>query len=427
MTDGSRPSKFTRRTVIGKGAALALSGGALGLVGRFAGPHSAAAAVGPGVAPSPAPPPAPGASFRIAATDGHILLPGRADPLYSLGFIAVDPIDMPMAEAIEKYKGKVQVPAPIIATDQLVDTYITVSNLGFVVRPDLDDAHTLHWHGFPNQNAIFDGVPEVSISVPAYRSFPYFYRPRREGTFMYHCHFEDTEHVQMGMQGIVYVRPSQNGSSLGGYTKFAYNDGDGSSGYNREFAILLNEIWSHAHDNGEQIQENVWTDYKPDFWTLNGRCYPDTIKLNNDSSLPEQPVSSLMQVNPGDRVLVRLANLGYEQHAMELPGLAMKVIGEDATLLRGPTGADLSYATRIIYIGPGEARDVLFTAPSYDAGKPGGSDDVGAFNRYVFRNRNYQTLTNGGAAGLGGMITEVRVYAGGPLGSQTEPNETYPS
>jgi FtsP/CotA-like multicopper oxidase with cupredoxin domain len=424
MRYGSRQSSITRRDFLGKGAGLALTGAALGLGARLGGVQQANAAVGSGVAPMPV---APGASFRIAATDGHILLPGRPDPLYVFGFVNVDPIDLSMGQTIAKYKGNVQVPAPIIATDQLVDTYIAVSNLGFVVRPDLDDSHTLHWHGFPNQNAIFDGVPEVSIAVPAGRSFPYFYRPRREGTFMYHCHFEDTEHVQMGMQGIVFVRPSQNGSSHGGYTKFAYNDGNGSTGYDREFAILLDELWTHAHDNSEQIQENVWTDYKPDYWILNGRSYPDTIKLNNDSTLPEQPISSLMQVNPGERALMRLANLGYEQHAMELPGLALKVLGEDATLLKRPSGADLSYSTRIIYIGPGEARDVLFTAPDYDAGKPGGTDAVGPYNRYVFRNRNYQTLTNGGTPGLGGMITEVRVYGGAPLASQTEPNQTYPS
>ena len=29
---------------------------------------------------------------------------------------------------------------------------------------------------------------------------------------MYHCHFEDVEHVQMGMTGIVFVRPLQDGT-----------------------------------------------------------------------------------------------------------------------------------------------------------------------------------------------------------------------
>ena len=65
--------------------------------------------------------------------------------------------------------------------------------------------------------------------------------------------------------------------------------------------------------------------------------------------------SSLETAGYGDRVLLRLANLGYQQHAMQLPGIAMRVVGEDATLLRSPAGVDTSYATDTLYIGPGDA------------------------------------------------------------------------
>src|SRR6266702_4405445 len=79
--------------------------------------------------------------------------------------------------------------------------------------------------------------------------------------------------------------------------------------------------------------------------------------------------SALIQVNPGDRVLLRLANLGYQQHAMQLPGIPMHVIGQDASLLRNGT-VDTSYWTNTLYIGPGEARDVLFDAPAYSGLNP---------------------------------------------------------
>jgi FtsP/CotA-like multicopper oxidase with cupredoxin domain len=244
---------------------------------------------------------------------------------------------------------------------------------------------------------------------------------------MYHCHFEDVEHVQMGMTGIVFVRPSMG-------DRYAYNEA--ATAFDREFALLLNEIWTLPHDNGEQIQETIWTDYDPDYWTINGRVYPQTLLPNdsdalpaelrilNDDGWPCQPVSSLIQCNGGDRLLLRLANLGYQQHAMQLPGIAMKVIGEDATLLRGVGGADLSYVTDTLYIGPGEARDVLLTAPAFDAGRPGATDTRGAYNRYLFKNRDAVRLTNAGAPGLGGMATEVRVYQNA-LPGQTTPNQTY--
>ena len=312
-------------------------------------------------------------------------------------------------------------------------------------RPDLTDSHTIHWHGFDLPSPLNDGVPEVSVAVPIGKQLTYFYRPHREGTYMYHCHFEDVEHVQMGMTGVVFVRPLQDGSSIGGFTRFAYNDGDGSTGYHRHFAILLNEVWAEVHDGDRDIQETIATDYDPEWFTLNGRCYPQTILPNDAASLPpaqriatpnpnygdavdySQPNSSLIQVNPGDRVLLRLANLGYDQHAMQLPGIPMHVVGQDASLLRNGTGSgavDTSYWTNTLFIGPGEARDVLFDAPAYNAAAPSGSDGRGAYNVYYFKNRDWRRLSNLGAPGAGGMMTQVRVYAT-PLPAQTTVSQTY--
>ena len=252
----------------------------------------------------------------------------------------------------------------------------------------------MHWHGFDLPSPLNDGVPEVSVAVPIGRQLTYFYRPHREGTYMYHCHFEDVEHVQMGMTGIVFVRPQQDGTPIGGFTKFAYNDGDGSTGYHRHFAILLNELWKNFHDGDRDIQESIATDYSPQWFTLNGRCYPETLLPNDSPDLPDalristpnpnyddlpdhsQPNSALIQVNPADRVLLRMANLGYQQHAMQLPGIPMRVVGQDASLLRNGS-VNTSYVTDTIYIGPGEARDVLFDAPPYSGSAPRDSTAAG--------------------------------------------------
>jgi FtsP/CotA-like multicopper oxidase with cupredoxin domain len=405
---------MTRRGLLRAGGLGAMTVAASG--GLFAAVRGVAAAANPQV------------GLALAATDGHIILPNRpgGSPLYIFGFIPVDP-GASVASLTSGYKGKAQTPAPVLALRQNTDIKLTLTNLGLVVRPDLADSHTVHWHGFRTPPALTDGVPEVSVAVPLNRQFTYFYRPHDAGTYMYHCHFEDVEHVQMGMTGIVFVRPA-----LG--DRFAYNHA--STAFDREFPILLNEIWSLPHDHGEQIQESIWTDYDPDYWTLNGRVYPQTLLPNDSSSLPDelriltgdrvacQPISSLIQCNGNDTVLLRLANLGYQQHAMQLPGIPMKVIGEDATLLRSPVGADLSYRTNTLYMGPGEARDVLFNAPVFSTLRPGGTDTVGAYNTYYFKNRDAVKLSNAGAAGLGGMATEVRVYAIS-LPAQTTPGETY--
>jgi FtsP/CotA-like multicopper oxidase with cupredoxin domain len=343
---------------------------------------------------------------ELVATDGYITLPGRDDPLYIFGFREPDQLGESVDTLVNTYKNHAQHVAPILDFTEGDDIHLGLTNLGLKVRPDLVDSHTIHWHGFRTPLAVFDGVPEVSIAVPELRKFTYFYRPHDPGTYMYHCHFEDVEHVQMGMTGIVFVRPA-------GHPKWCY--ADASTRFDREFPILLNEIWTEVHDNDENIQETIHTDYNPDYFTLNGRVYPQTILPTGDHSLPSQPVSSLIQVNPGNVALLRLANLGYQQHAMQLPGIPLKVVGEDANLLKGPgpNGADLSYFTNTLFLGPGEARDVLFTAPDYDGSRDGGSDGHGPYNTYLFHNRSANKLSNPNTSGLGGMATEVRVYKNG--------------
>ncbi len=200
------------------------------------------------------------------------------------------------------------------------------------------DSHTIHWHGFRNALPIFDGVPEMSISVPIGATFPFFFRPHDPGTYMYHCHFEDVEHVQMGMTGIIFVRPKQNGNtSLYPSGKYAYNDGTGATGYDREWGMFLAELWASAHYDDAHIQVSDWSEFEPDFWLLNGRCYPDTLASgpsNGDpgatdggAPLQYQPISSLVTANAGERVLLRFVNLGYQQAAMTIDGITMRVVG----------------------------------------------------------------------------------------------------
>jgi len=389
-------------------------------------------------------------TMSLVATDGYATMPGRElDPLYIFGFHDVtSEADQSVSHLISKFKGHTQMSAPTLNFLQNDEIKITLTNLGLVQRPDLTDSHTIHWHGFDIPSPLNDGVPEVSVAVPIGKQLTYYYKPHREGTYMWHCHFEDVEHVQMGMQGIVFVRPQQDlgtaslakarqeGGAPSAPLGYAYNDGDGSTAYDRHFAILLDEIWSQFHDGDRDIQESIPTDYDPEWFTLNGRAYPQTILPNDSDALPDalrittentttgdtehsQPNSALVQVNTGDRVLLRLANLGYQQHAMELPGIQLHVVGQDASHL-----GSSSYTTNTIFMGPGEARDVLFVAPGFHSVNPQPSDGVGNYNAYFFQNRDWRKLSNDGAPGPGGMMTEVRVYED-PLPAQQKVSETY--
>ncbi|MCB9419940.1 MAG: multicopper oxidase domain-containing protein [Ardenticatenaceae bacterium] len=396
----------------------------------------------------------PAPDLYYAGTDGWISLPGtpaippyHPDPLapdpfttYIFGFRNVTGMTLNQKN---NQKNKAQHNAPIFWVDQFDpnnprDFRMQLTNLGLALRPDLFDAHTIHWHGFRNVIPFFDGEPSTSVSVPTGRDFTYIYRPREEGTYMFHCHVEDVEHVHMGMTSLVFVRPLQNGQNIGGYTKFAYNDGDGSTGYDREFAMFLSEVWAEAHWDDAHIQLPDWTDYKADFALLNGRVYPDTLAPNGsvdpfnsvfDGSgdlipvsgyehLQYQPLSSLVTCMPGERVLLRFANLGFKESAMTLAGIPMRVVGRDATHMRGRDGTDTSYSTDTITIGAGESFDVIFEAPAFSGGS--GSSGQG-YDTYLLYNRAYTRSNNLASGGFGGQTTEVRVYPSG-LAAQQFPN-----
>ena len=53
-------------------------------------------------------------------------------------------------------------PAPTIALNEGDEFYLSLTNVGMVIRPDLFDPHTVHWHGFPTPSPIFDGLPEAA-------------------------------------------------------------------------------------------------------------------------------------------------------------------------------------------------------------------------------------------------------------------------
>jgi FtsP/CotA-like multicopper oxidase with cupredoxin domain len=348
----------------------------------------------------------------------------------------------------QNQRNKVQHNAPFFWVDQYDGTNefrVQLTNLGLALRPDLTDAHTIHWHGFRNVIPFYDGEPHGSISVPVGQFFTYVYRPRDPGTYMYHCHVEDVEHVTMGMTSLVFVHPLQNGINIGGFTKFAYNDGDGSTGYDRENALFLSEIWAEGHWNDAHIQESDWSLFKADFSLLNGRVHPYTLLPNSpinlaasthaltvqtDSNgdlatipgyeeLQYNPHSALVTCNAGERVLLRFANLGFREAAMTLAGIKMRVVGRDATIMRGRDGTDTSYLTNTILIGAGESYDVIFQAPDFSGGS--GSSGNG-YDTYILYNRRYTQDSNLSPGGAGGQRTEVRVYPG-TLGPQQYINQ----
>jgi FtsP/CotA-like multicopper oxidase with cupredoxin domain len=125
--------------------------------------------------------------------------------------------------------------------------------------------------------------------------------------------------------------------------------------------------------------------------------------------LQYQPISSLIKCDAGERVLLRMSNLGYQNHTLSVDNIDLKIVAKDASLLRGRDSTTNYIETNSVDVGPGESRDVIFVAPD----QPGS---------YLLYDRKYSYLSNSGGPGYGGMLTEIRVSAPGTNPPQTVAN-----
>ena len=119
------------------------------------------------------------------------------------------------------------IPAPLFAFDEDDEFFLTLTNVGMIMRPDLFEQHTVHFHGYPNASSFYDGVPDASVAINIGASFTYYYLAPDAGTYFWHCHITPPEHLQMGMVGQLYVRPRQDRVPAGGnlYTYLGYQNG----------------------------------------------------------------------------------------------------------------------------------------------------------------------------------------------------------
>jgi hypothetical protein len=119
-----------------------------------------------------------------------------------------------------------------------------------------------------------------------------------------------------------------------------------------------------------------------------------------DPQIAYQPYTSLITCNVGEKVLLRIACLGYQDHSLTMDGIALKVVGRDADWLE-----DNIYTTDTIDVSPGESYDAIFTAPAHSGGV---GPDI-----YMFYDRDFANDGSGGGTVYTGIATQVRVYPSG--------------
>jgi FtsP/CotA-like multicopper oxidase with cupredoxin domain len=347
------------------------------------------------------------------------------------------------------------IPGPLMAVDEDDEFFLTLTNVGMIMRPDLFEQHTVHFHGYPNASSIYDGVPDASVAINIGASFTYYYLAPDAGTYFWHCHITPPEHLQMGMVGQLYVRPRQNRwkgdlyfglqaqqgdlrtacslpvasspptdilcsnplpavntakSNPIGTNTYAYNDGDGSTQYDVEYPLQMHGFDPNFHFVGMTFNPEGFTDMKDKYFLLNGRSYPDTVTpgpLQTQSTDGvehfSQPLPSIINVPAGGKALLRLSNLSVsEYHTLGSLGIPMTVIALNAKLLRDQAGNNLSYLTNSITLGGGESLDVILDASDKTVYQSG--------QKFYLYTPNLDHLSND-AENFGGMMTEVNVCA----------------
>ncbi len=348
-------------------------------------------------------------------------------------------------------------PAPLMAIDEDDEFFLTLTNVGMIMRPDLFEQHTIHFHGYPNASSFYDGVPDASVAISIGASFTYYYLAPDAGTYFWHCHISPPEHLQMGMVGQLYVKPRQNrvpdktplltaynwqqtdlrtqcgtdvlcstpkpavdtGAIQGAmrsnvptqtYKQYAYNDGDGSTAYDVEYPIQMHGFDPNFHFVGMTFNPESFTDMKDKYFLLNGRSYPDTVAPgpmqtpSTDGTMhASQPMPTIINIPAGGRALLRISDLNVsEYHTLATLGIPMHVIALNARLLRDLAGNDMSYYTNSITLAGGESLDVMIDAK--DFAPPG----TGQKQKFYLYTPQLDHLAND-AENFGGMMTEINI------------------
>ena len=362
--------------------------------------------------------------MHMTAGDGFVnMADGRLQ--YMFGFS--DANGIADANVLNEKMLEGEFPGPTIVVREGQKLYLTLTNTGMMVRPDLFDPHTIHWHGFPQAASIFDGVPDASISINMMSSLTYFYNVLEPGTYMWHCHVEATEHMQMGMLCQLYVEPKQNlwhidnpGDPLPGPGsfpheagfKYAYNDGDGSTFYDVDKPIQLASFDPDFHDASLTVQPLPFALMDDKYPMINGRGYPLTVDPNvftstaNDIGFKaheSQKINALIEAVVGDKILLRLSSLSTTSyHTVRALGIPMQIVGTGSRILRGPepspgvAGIDLYHEVSSITLGGGEAYDIILNTTNVTAGT------------YFLYSTNLDHLSNN-TEDYGGMMTEIRL------------------
>ena len=205
------------------------------------------------------------------------------------------------------------IPGPTIQVNEGDRVRLAVENR-------LPEPFSMHWHGLEIPNDM-DGMPGISQdAIPPNGRFSYEFTLKQNGTFFYHSHMAMQE--MMGLIGLFIIHPRR------AHTPRVDHD----------FGLILQE-WALLPNN--TIPNSLAMEFN--WLTINGKAGPATTPL---------------LVKIGERVRIRLVNLGMDHHPMHIHGHQFYVTGTEGGRIR--TTAVIPENT--VLVGVAQARDIEFVA-----------------------------------------------------------------
>lgn len=205
------------------------------------------------------------------------------------------------------------VPGPTIEVNQGDRVRVVFDN-------HLPEMTAVHWHGFEVPMEMDGSVGLGQDPVPPGGSFVYEFTLNQHGTFFYHSHFAMQE--MMGMLGMFIMHPRDP------YTPAV----------DRDFGIVLQE-WALLANN--TVPNTLSMEFN--WLTFNGKAGPATTPL---------------LVRQGERVRIRMVNIGMDHHPIHLHGNQFSVTGTEG----GRIPQHLWHDENTVLVGVAQARNIEFDA-----------------------------------------------------------------
>ncbi len=218
------------------------------------------------------------------------------------------------------------------------------------------------------------GVASLVPSVGNGDSVTYSFTAAHAGTYIYESGTSTAVQIQMGLFGGLIVRPplGAGGEHLlyGGLPNTVYDP-------KREVVHLLSDVDPDLHIAVAAGKPHATDGFRPRYWFINGRGFPDTTAPNFADWLPNQPYGSSLHVlpiwtpahhggapSPGGYdtlpAAVRYINASETAHPFHPHSADTLVHGIDGRPLQSATGVDLTENHYGIEVAPGQTMDATW-------------------------------------------------------------------